>query len=414
MKRSGQRVIPVTVIAAAVVSAVAIPSPASGAGPVRIAMSTLRADESRLTSDPLMLKVRQSIATLDNTQVEAVDAGRPQNPDNVRRVEALLGPLQFEHLFPLRVAQYTYRGLLQAIAKFPAICARYPQAGADPDRSDAICRRTLATMFAHFAQEPGGHNASHAVPQWRQGLVHVREVGWNETMRGGYNAECSPAVWQGRAWPCGKFDNGDFVSYFGRGAKQLSYNYNYGPFSEAMFGNVRTLLDRPGLVADTWLNLASATFFFSYPQPPKPSMLHALDGTWQPNAADIGNGLLPGFGVTTQIINGGIECGRLAEHPQSLNRMAYYREFAAYFGVPVPGNEVLGCKGMKAFDNAGAGALAVYWEQDYTWSTRFPDGKSYACKRVSYQTPYSALKPGDYALCVVANFSNVEVIDDGS
>ena len=51
--------------------------------------------------------------------------------------------------------------------------------------------------------------------------------------------------------PCGKDKDGDFLSYFGRGAKQLSYNYNYGPFSEAMYGDVRTLLDKPELVADT-------------------------------------------------------------------------------------------------------------------------------------------------------------------
>lgn len=51
--------------------------------------------------------------------------------------------------------------------------------------------------------------------------------------------------------PCGKDKDGDFVSYFGRGAKQLSYNYNYGPFSEAMYGDVRVLLDKPELVADT-------------------------------------------------------------------------------------------------------------------------------------------------------------------
>ncbi len=51
--------------------------------------------------------------------------------------------------------------------------------------------------------------------------------------------------------PCGKDKDGDFLSYFGRGAKQLSYNYNYGPFSDAMYGDVRPLLDKPELVADT-------------------------------------------------------------------------------------------------------------------------------------------------------------------
>ncbi|XSZ47856.1 chitinase [Francisella noatunensis] len=115
--------------------------------------------------------------------------------------------------------------------------------------------------------------------------------------------------------------------FFGRGAKQLSYNYNYGPFSQAMFGDVRVLLDNPDMVADTWLNLASAVFFFVYPQPPKPSMLHVIDGTWQPNAADKANNLTPGFGVTTQIINGGVECGGSVEVAQSMNRIDYYGNF---------------------------------------------------------------------------------------
>ena len=56
------------------------------------------------------------------------------------------------------------------------------------------------------------------------------------------------------------------------------------------------LLDKPERVADTWMNLASAVFFFVYPQPPKPSMLHVIDGTWVPNDHDKANGLVEGFG----------------------------------------------------------------------------------------------------------------------
>ncbi|MGO1072929.1 glycoside hydrolase family 19 protein [Lysobacter sp. CA199] len=376
-------------------------------GEYRIARSALVAKEAQLTDSPLMRKVKESIRTLDNAAVEAVLPGRAANPDNVRRVESILSNAQFEFVFPMRAPEYSYRGLLQAVAKFPAVCATYANAA----QSDAICRKTLATMVAHFAQETGGHDASIALPQWRQALVHVREMGWNENMRNGYNGECNPAIWQGKTWPCGKFADGTFKSYFGRGAKQLSYNYNYGPFSEAMYGDVRVLLDRPDLVADTWLNLASATFFFSYPQPPKPSMLHVIDGTWAPNAHDIQSGLVPGFGVTTQIINGGVECGGSAEHLQSQNRIAYYRDAAAYFQVPVPGDEVLGCKGMKQFDANGAGALAIYWERDESWVASNPGGKSYACKLVGYQTPHSAFNSGDYERCMVAGFANVVVTD---
>ncbi|KUE79398.1 chitinase [Aeromonas schubertii] len=389
---------------------VAPPTQPDGTAPVYMTPAELTAREQALTDFPQMAVVKASIATRDNLVVEAVQPGRADNPGNVKRVESLLGESQFNYLFPLRAPEYTYRGLLQAAAKFPALCGDY----SDGRDADAICRKTLATMFAHFAQETGGHESWRPEAQWRQALVHVREMGWSETMRGGYNAECRPDVWQGQQWPCGTFENGEFKSYFGRGAKQLSYNYNYGPFSEAMYGTVRTLLDRPDLVADTWLNLASAIFFYTYPQPPKPSMLHVIDGTWQPNEHDRQSGLVPGFGVTTQIINGGVECGGSSEHAQSQNRIDYYREFANYFGVPVPADEVLGCKGMKVFDDGGAGALPIYWEQDWSYVAGNPNGgKSYACKLVGYQTRFSAFKEGDYARCVQHFFPEVVVEDNG-
>ena len=100
-----------------------------------------------------------------------------------------------------------------------------------------------------------------------------------------------------------------------------------------MFGSVHKLLENPDLVASTWLNLASATWFYAYPQPPKPSMLHVIDGTWQPNEEDKKNKLEPGFGATIMIINGGIECGHGTEKPQAINRQNYYKKFAEYFKV---------------------------------------------------------------------------------
>ncbi|HDZ8912479.1 TPA: chitinase [Aeromonas hydrophila] len=385
-------------------------SGAADGSTVYLSQSELDAKEHALTDFPAMTAVKASIATRDNAVVEAVAPGLPLNPANVKRVEGLLSESQFNFLFPLRAPEYTYRGFLQAVAKFPAFCGDY----SDGRNAEAICRKSLATMFAHFAQETGGHESWRPEPEWRQGLVWVREMGWTEQMRGGYNAECRPDVWQGQQWPCGKFDNGEFKSYFGRGAKQLSYNYNYGPFSEAMFGTVRTLLDNPEKVADTWLNLASAVFFFVYPQPPKPSMLHVIDGTWQPNAHDRQSGLVPGFGVTTQIINGGVECGGSAEHAQSQNRITYYQAQAQYLGVPVPADEVLGCKNMKVFDEAGAGALPIYWENDWSYVPGNPNGgKSYACKLVGYQTRFSAFKERDYSRCVQHFFPEVVIEDNG-
>ncbi|ELY6245494.1 chitinase [Cronobacter universalis] len=381
----------------------------SSSTPYTLNASDLTKKEQELTNFPLMQSVKSAIRTLDNAQVEQIAPGRAANPDNVKRVENILTAQDWEFLFPLRAPEYTYTNFLKAVGKFPAVCGSY----SDGRDADAICRKSLATMFAHFAQETGGHESWREQPEWRQALVYLREMGWTEGQKGGYNGECNPDTWQGQTWPCGKDKDGDYVSYFGRGAKQLSYNYNYGPFSDAMYGDVRPLLDKPEMVADTWLNLASAIFFFVYPQPPKPGMLHVIDGTWTPNEHDKESGLVPGFGVTIQIINGGVECGGEAENAQSLNRIAYYKEFAKYLKVPVPADEVLGCKKMKQFDAGGSGALPIYWEMDWSWSTTTPDGQAYACQLVGYQTPFSAFKEGDYAKCVQNHF-NVNIVNDAS
>ena len=383
---------------------------AESSEPYTMKASDLAKKEKELTDFPLMQSVKDTIRTLDNASVEQIEPGRASNPANVKRVEGILKESDWEYLFPLRAKDYSYSNFLKAVGKFPALCDTYK----DGRDSDAICRKELATMFAHFAQETGGHESWRPEAEWRQALVYVREMGWSEGQKGGYNGECNTDVWQGQTWPCGKDKDGDFLSYFGRGAKQLSYNYNYGPFSEAMYGDVKVLLEKPELVADTWLNLASAIFFFAYPQPPKPSMLQVIDGTWQPNDHDKANGLVPGFGVTTQIINGGVECGGPTEIAQSQNRIKYYKEFANYLKVPVPADEVLGCANMKQFDEGGAGSLKIYWEQDWGWSADTPDGKTYSCQLVGYQTPFSAFKDGDYTKCV-QKFYNVNIVnDDGS
>ena len=366
--------------------------------------SDVLATEAKLTDTALFRAVKASIATRANSVVTAVAPGLASNPENVKRVEKILPVSQWEYLFSQRDKSYTYTGLLQAIAKFSGVCMTYT----DGRDSDAICRKTLATMFAHFTQETGAHDPNSATPQWRQALYFVRESGCSESSYGcPYNNECNPTTWQGQTWPCGKDAQGRFKQYFGRGAKQLSYNYNYGPFSDAMFGDVKVLLNNPEQVADTWLNLASAVFFFVYPASPKPSMLHVVDGTWKPNAVDTAAGIKPGFGATTNIINGGIECGQGYEKPQSVNRIAYYREHATALGVPIPSTEELGCANQKSFAVGGAGALDIYWDQDWSYHAEMPEGKAFACKLVGYQTAYFSLKAGDYQRCVEKYFDVV-------
>ncbi|MGL5029792.1 MAG: chitinase [Aeromonas sp.] len=114
-----------------------------------------------------------------------------------------------------------------------------------------------------------------------------------------------------------------------------------------MFGDVSYLLEDPALVADTWLNLASAIFFLVNPQPPKPSMLHVIDRTWVPNAADKAAGRVLGFGSTIMVINGGLECGQNAEVATAANRIKYFSSFVEHFKLQIPADEPTSCIGMK-------------------------------------------------------------------
>ena len=98
------------------------------------------------------------------------------------------------------------------------------------------------------------------------------------------------------------------------------------------------------------------------------------------------------------------------EKPQSVNRIAYYQAHANNLNVPIEANEELGCKDQKRFDKNGAGALLVYWDQDWGYYPENPEGKSFSCKLVGYQTRHFALQQGDYQKCV-EHYFDVEVVE---
>lgn len=366
-----------------------------------------------------MEHIRAALRVLPDADVEAVRPGRADNPSNVRRVEAIVPEQSFDELFPVRHIKYSYENLLRGIAKFPAYCGDY----SDGRDADAICRKLLATSFAHFVQETGANwpgltpaqarstDSEHANPMlasmpqempiatWRQGLWFLRESGYQEGSSVGAYQQCAPGS-HATNWvfyPCAKNERGQYIDYYGRGAKQLSWNYNYGPFSQALYGDPAVLLDDPARVADTWLNFASAVWFAVTPQTPKPPMTWVVDGTWKPNAVDLANHMKPGFGATVYIINGAIECGGGGpERPQVANRIAAYREIAHKLKVEIPADEPLGCADMRGFTDGSAAAVRAYLDKDWSWR----DGKpAIGCKVVDYTMPFSLINPGDYTLC---------------
>ena len=69
-------------------------------------------------------------------------------------------------------------------------------------------------------------------------------------------------------------------------------------------------------------------------------------GTWEPTAQDVAAGRTPGFGTTTNIINGGLECGIEGDYRVE-DRVLYYERYTQYLGVEAGDN--LRCSDQRSF-----------------------------------------------------------------
>nr|AAA34214.1 chitinase [Ulmus americana]AAY82487.1 chitinase [Ulmus americana] len=142
-------------------------------------------------------------------------------------------------------------------------------------------------------------------------------------------------------WPCASGKR-----YFGRGPIQLSWNYNYGQCGRRIGAN---LLNNPDLVAtDPVISFKTALWFWMTPQSPKPSCHDVITGRWSPSGTDQSAGRVAGYGVITNIINGGIECGK-GQVPQVVERIGFYKRYCDILIVGYGNN--LDCYNQRPFGN---------------------------------------------------------------
>jgi hypothetical protein len=107
-------------------------------------------------------------------------------------------------------------------------------------------------------------------------------------------------------------------------------NYNYGPAGEALCFDG---LGQPELVAsDPVLAFKAALWFWMTPQEPKPSCHDVMLGRYVPTEADKQANRTAGLGLTTNIINGGLECNRPGD-PRVEDRIGYYRRYCEILDV---------------------------------------------------------------------------------
>ncbi|OVA05036.1 Glycoside hydrolase [Macleaya cordata] len=179
---------------------------------------------------------------------------------------------------------YTYDAFVEAAKSFSSFAAT---------GDTATRKREIAAFLAQASQQTtdGWVPVSGGGPSAITGYCFVQE----RNPRSNY---CQ----QSTEWPCAPGE-----SYFGRGAFQITWNYNYGEAGKAL---QLDLLNNPDRVAqDPIVSFKTALWFWMTPHYGKPSCHDVITGQWQPSPADIAARRLPGFGVTTNIINGAVECG---------------------------------------------------------------------------------------------------------
>ncbi|KAJ4824771.1 hypothetical protein Tsubulata_045136 [Turnera subulata] len=129
-------------------------------------------------------------------------------------------------------------------------------------------------------------------------------------------------------------------------AKAFPGNYNYGQCARAIRAD---LLNNPDLVAaDAVISFKTAIWFWMTPQSPKPSCHDVITGRWSPSGGDSAAGRVPGYGVVTNIINGGLECGR-GRNAQVEDRIGFFKRYCDLLGVSYGSN--LDCYNQKPFGN---------------------------------------------------------------
>lgn len=219
---------------------------------------------------------------------------------------------------------YSFSSFKKASEAFPGFLS-----GSDETEE----KRELAAFLANIAQETSGGWQNAPGGYFKYGLYFREELDKSNSYVDTSNRKYLPVT--------GKY-------YFGRGPKQLTWNYNYGQFSEAWFGTKDSLLMNPEWLSENpVLSFASAIWFWMTSQPPKPSCHDIMVGKWIPTEDDIRNNRLPGFGATVNVINGGVECGNGVELEKTHYRYEYYKYFCTYFKVR-PG-ENISCVTQKPF-----------------------------------------------------------------
>ncbi|KAL7237290.1 hypothetical protein ACSBR2_003558 [Camellia fascicularis] len=211
---------------------------------------------------------------------------------------------------------YTYDAFITAAKSFPTFATT-----GDTDTR----KRELAAFFGQTSQETTGgwEGAPGGLFLW--GYCFMKEV----DPPSDYCDQGSQTQ-----WPCAPGNN-----------------YNYGQAGVALGLD---LLNNPDLVeTDPVISFKIALWFWMTTQSPKPSCHDVIIGNWTPTSADQAARRVPGYGVITNIINGGVECGH-GPDPRVEGRIGFYKRYCSNEIFDVGTGDNLDCNNQAPF---GTGPL---------------------------------------------------------
>ncbi|GMR59501.1 hypothetical protein PMAYCL1PPCAC_29696, partial [Pristionchus mayeri] len=382
-------------------------------------------------------------------------------------IEEWLTKETFEDLFPFSnlgwgphpCFPYSYESFIIAARYFPQFGTESPNQEYSPRENS---RRDLAAFFAHAVQETGENNAGLYLGgrskkeatdcfyrggfyNWFEGgptssFLDPKSPGYSpedgeECMMGG--RYCAESAELNHFFPCSKKEKEGKGKnkttrmytgcYFGRGAIQISYNYNYGMFQDWLNEQVGIqvdLLSHPNLVItklDPPLALMASLWFYMTPQPPKPAMHDIVMGSWNSGEKNEEGGYKgPIFGPTSLIINN--ECNGEDEGnpggPGESRRIKAFKWFCEYFGVSAGEDRRLTCKDMPVTLDMIPQKMSYQPDWSTTWKNQ-----SCECAPATYGGMIPYFDPSFYPLrfvqyngdnkkkCEDSMYSNPSIMD---
>ena len=130
-------------------------------------------------------------------------------------------------------------------------------------------------------------------------------------------------------YPCSQTSSTTNGIYFGRGPLQLSWNYNYGSYGDAV--KINFINNADGVLKGPHVFGTAVWFWMNSPGSDNGLSCHQA---MQQNPPD--------FGRTVFVINGGIEC-QTANNAAAMNRAQYFKIAASILGASIPAATNLTC-----------------------------------------------------------------------